>query len=82
MRRVIATNFACAQTCAKYEISNNFNLRINRASSVTGSGVIDDFTSGFLVMSKINNFLHKCLLQFCLQCFDAVGWAAGRASGL
>ena len=21
-------------------------------------------------------------LTFCLQCFDAVGWAAGRASGL
>ena len=21
-------------------------------------------------------------LQFCLRCFDAVGWAAGRASGL
>jgi len=22
------------------------------------------------------------ILRFCLQCFDAVGWAAGRASGL
>ena len=22
------------------------------------------------------------LLGLCLQCFDAVGWAAGRASGL
>jgi len=22
------------------------------------------------------------VLQQCLQCFDAVGWAAGRASGL
>jgi len=22
------------------------------------------------------------LYYFCLQCFDAVGWAAGRASGL
>ena len=22
------------------------------------------------------------VLAFCLQCFDAVGWAAGRASGL
>jgi len=22
------------------------------------------------------------LPSFCLQCFDAVGWAAGRASGL
>ena len=23
-----------------------------------------------------------CLQCFCLQCFDTVGWAAGRASGL
>jgi len=22
------------------------------------------------------------LIAFCLQCFDAVGWVAGRASGL
>ena len=26
--------------------------------------------------------LEKRLLNRCLQCFDAVGWAAGRASGL
>ena len=25
---------------------------------------------------------HCCHLSVCLQCFDAVGWAAGRASGL
>jgi len=31
---------------------------------------------------------HVCIILmlsiflFCLQCFDAVGWAAGRASGL
>ena len=24
----------------------------------------------------------SALFLFCLQCFDAVGWAAGRASGL
>jgi len=29
-------------------------------------------TAGFLVL----------VLAICLQCFDAVGWAAGRASGL
>jgi len=23
-----------------------------------------------------------CSVFFCLQCFDTVGWAAGRASGL
>jgi len=34
---------------------------------------------------KYNNFclfIYTFLLPFCLQCFDAVGWAAGRASGL
>jgi len=32
-----------------------------------------------------NHFCHPLLFQFftlCLQCFDAVGWVAGRASGL
>ena len=28
------------------------------------------------------NFWLVSTLAFCLQCFDAVGWAAGRASGL
>jgi len=26
--------------------------------------------------------LLTCCSEFCLQCFDAVGWTAGRASGL
>jgi len=27
-------------------------------------------------------FIILQVLLYCLQCFDAVGWAAGRASGL
>ena len=27
-------------------------------------------------------FTFYCIYFSCLQCFDAVGWAAGRASGL
>ena len=27
-------------------------------------------------------YIHTCVKALCLQCFDAVGWAAGRASGL
>ena len=27
-------------------------------------------------------FFFFVFVRFCLQCFDAVGWAAGRASGL
>ena len=31
----------------------------------------------------LNYILFDCLFDyFCLQCFDSVGWAAGRASGL
>jgi len=32
-------------------------------------------TSPFIIITR-------CRSDGCLQCFDAVGWAAGRASGL
>ena len=28
------------------------------------------------------SFCYVVILERCLQCFDAVGWAAGRASGV
>jgi len=31
-------------------------------------------------LNDLNPFLER--FDLCLQCFDAVGWAAGRASGL
>jgi len=31
---------------------------------------------------KVFGLLSICLIYVCLQCFDAVSWAAGRASGL
>ena len=31
---------------------------------------------------NISNYSVVVLNNFCLQCFDAVGWVAGRASGL
>ena len=34
------------------------------------------------VRTHISLFFALVLLILCLQCFDAVGWAAGRASGL
>ena len=30
---------------------------------------------------RIDYYLYSLLYRYCLQCFDAVGWAAGRASG-
>ena len=32
-----------------------------------------------IIISNVIYYLHTCMY---LQCFDAVGWAAGRASGL
>jgi len=31
---------------------------------------------------KTFNYLYLCVCTVGLQCFDTVGWAAGRASGL
>ena len=31
---------------------------------------------------RVVNFIARYGVFCCLQCFDAVGWAAGRASGL
>ena len=36
---------------------------------------IDSLLGHRILLTMIGN-------DFCLQCFDAVGWAAGRASGL
>ena len=36
--------------------------------------------SGLLFITSLGAAL--CLQCLCLQCFDTVGWAAGRASGL
>jgi len=37
----------------------------------------------FKQLLTINVFIHVfCTRLSCLQCFDAVGWVAGRASGL
>ena len=36
----------------------------------------------FLQPRSAQCFAFSALIAFCLQCFDAVGWAAGRASGL
>ena len=40
--------------------------------------------SGVLAHSDCCEISKFCLFvrKLCLQCFDAVGWAAGRASGL
>ena len=38
--------------------------------------------SALLTFSNVLVQAFICSVVLCLQCFDAVGWAAGRASGL
>jgi len=39
-------------------------------------------SNAFMFMWKVDVVVEFCDVAFCLQCFDAVGWVAGRASSL
>ena len=44
---------------------------------------VQEQAEDILVLPLLRNYLTLIDICFCgLQCFDAVGWAAGRASGL
>ena len=47
--------------------------------TVAGSGVVPVQRQ---LYDEVHSKFARIGLQQCLQCFDAVGWAAGRASGL
>ena len=47
--------------------------------SFSSSGLTTRFPRLLLLLHSISVFTSQLL---CLQCFDAVGWVAGRASGL
>jgi len=46
-----------------------------------GSGLAEKRTSGMLD-GETAKIVYRYGMRKCLQCFDTVGWAAGRASGL
>ena len=50
------------------------------------SRILCSMVSGYLAVFRLQfmQFIFQLLLQCfdCLQCFDAVGWASGRASNL
>ena len=64
--------------------TNNCQRFVNRSMSVCVDAYADSMlTLEFLAFSSVAYFLVHCRVTcLCLQCFDAVGWAAGRASGL
>jgi len=52
---------------------------MRRADEVQGDKEVGGWDEGLCLCSIV---LTLTALFICLQCFDAVGWAAGRASGL
>ena len=63
-------------------------MHVQALRSVCGKGYVSItyiFSDGTKDLQNVVNRLRvfvKLKGQLCLQCFDAVGWAAGRASGL
>jgi len=49
--------------------------------TIVDIGVVASLDVSYIKPLCCNIFLIS-FRQICLQCFDAVGWAAGRASGL
>ena len=43
---------------------------------------LSSFNGSYRMWRRFVHFLCYIFLDYGLQCFDAVGWAAGRASGL
>ena len=57
-------------------MSRGTNMR-NRATAEPAAPTAPSVSNGYISFA-----VDKSSDIFCLQCFDAVGWAAGRASGL
>jgi len=61
-----------------------FNQKIDKWQFVLNGAGTSWLTGihGFPTKTAVNFLPVLVLVKVCLQCFDAVGWAAGRASGL
>jgi len=55
---------------------------IMRKEKIIDTFFICVYYDSFKLTPPIFQFITTMFLLLCLQCFDAVGWAAGRASGL
>ena len=68
-------------------VSNTSTTNYTQISSFSFDHSGQIVSAAFQVSSKhihVNSFFDVFMIPFvsCLQCFDAVGWVAGRASGL
>ena len=75
-----------AETFLKHDMKQNFSENMITLKVLI---LLRGFEEKVKTNKRVKNHLHapaitaSCdWLKKCLQCFDAVGWAAGRASGL
>ena len=68
-----------AGVCSRYlSIAAGAVLQTRRRSEANAGSVMLGADGG----GSVQTFRRLIISESCLQCFDAVGWAAGRASGL
>jgi len=72
------TRYRVANLLCDHDLSLTLGANIIKATDVISTS---DSFSRFLALYQFV-CMYVCMYMLCLQCFDAVGWAAGRASGL
>jgi len=72
--------------CDYFDMKNQHKDMASHTSGIRGWVKFDFFAPNFTPASAGLGVLPKyclvILISYCLQCFDSVGWVAGRASGL
>ena len=77
-----ASSRLCYRSCTSCKCTEQFGdvTDVVRERAVRALGLLFSLAFVWFYDGSILRLMHHMLI--CLQCFDAVGWAAGRASGL
>jgi len=75
---VVLCSYAASVSCKAQAVLNDFTNEQNNGQQNTANAVCVLKVYGV----NMEILLLSVYAPFCLQCFDAVGWATGRASGL
>jgi len=67
--------------CAKVHLHLEHTTGIHTILVLVPAELPDVWTTGHIWATGQSLFAIKIDLHVCLQCFDTVGWAAGRESG-
>jgi len=85
IERVCVCVCVCVLSEHCYVVARVWQLVTNSVKTRRHSSLTDRYSSPHCHVQQEDNYIYfTCILSlmFCLQCFDAVGWVAGRASGL